>query len=32
LTPGVPIPLRADDGAAEVRLYDQSVEVRTLAG
>lgn len=32
LTPGVPVPLRADLGAATLKLYDQEISLRTLAG
>lgn len=32
LTPGVPIPLRTDEGAATIKLYDQEIAVRMLPG
>jgi serine/threonine-protein kinase len=32
LTPGVPVPLRTDAGAATLKLYDQEISLRTLPG
>lgn len=32
LTPGVPVPLRTDAGAATLKLYDQEISIRTLPG
>ncbi|MBV1862384.1 MAG: protein kinase [Nannocystaceae bacterium] len=32
LTPGVPVPLRNDAGAATLKLYDQEISIRTLRG
>ncbi|MEM6290411.1 MAG: FHA domain-containing serine/threonine-protein kinase [Myxococcota bacterium] len=32
LTPGVPVPLRTDAGAATIKLYDREISVRTLPG